>query len=188
MTKDEYLEELGQALKGLPAPEREDILADFAEHFSIGKEQGKTDDEISTSLGSPHQIAKELLASYHVETAASKATAGNVLRATWAVLGLSFFNLVFVLGPFIAVIGLLFGGWVTGIAFTLSPLLVLFDAIFVPDGSLLFDFFASLLAAGLGILLSIAMYFITKWLAKGFVRYLKFNASLVKGGMNHEVH
>lgn len=92
MTKEQFLRQLESALKKLPKAEREDILQDYSEHFSIGMEEGKTEEEIASALGSPHQIAKELLATYHVEKVEATATTGNILRAIWAVIGLGFFN------------------------------------------------------------------------------------------------
>lgn len=90
MSKGKFLQQLNESLKPLSSKERADILQDYEEHFSIGLEEGKTEEEIVTSLGSPNQIAKELLADYHVEQATAKATTQNILRATWAVIGLAF--------------------------------------------------------------------------------------------------
>src|SRR5699024_924262 len=100
--KEQFLRSLDKSLKGLSSDERRDIMHDFEEHFAFGIEEGKTEKEIATSLGSPDKIAKELLAAYHLEKVETTATTGNMIRAVWAVIGLGFFNLVIVLGPFIA--------------------------------------------------------------------------------------
>ena len=63
------------------------------------------EEQIAGALGSPSQIAKEILATYHLEKVENTASAGNIMRAAWAVIGLGFFNLVIVLGPFIALVG-----------------------------------------------------------------------------------
>ncbi|SDN44898.1 Protein of unknown function [Psychrobacillus sp. OK028] len=60
MTEQQFLNELELALTRLPAEERNDILSDIKEHFSNGREDGKSDSEIAASLGSPNEIAKEL--------------------------------------------------------------------------------------------------------------------------------
>jgi len=185
MNRYEYLKELEHLLKTLPVQERAEILADFEEHFDIGAEQGKAETEIAASLGSPQQIAKEMLATRHVESARSHATTGNVLRATWAVIGLSFFNLVFVLGPFLGIVGVLIGGWAASIAFICAPLLILFDILFFNAYSH-FNLFASIFLSGAGILLGIAMLYASRFIKRQFVRYLNMNASFVKGGMKHE--
>ena len=93
-------------------------------------EEGKSEQEISKSLGNPKQISKELMASYHLGQVEQTTSAGNVMRAVWAVIGLGFFNLVIVLGPFIALIGVVIAGWVSAIAFILAPFGVLFNLVY----------------------------------------------------------
>lgn len=184
MTKDEFMKELGRSLNKLPAEEREEILQDFEEHFAIGCEEGKSEQEIAEALGSPDQIAREMNATRKVGKASNNATPHNILRATWAVIGLSFFNLIIVLGPFLGIIGLVIGGWAISFSFTVSPLLALFGLAF--GDSTMFDFSASLALCGIGLLFGIIMYYLTKWIFIGFIRYLQFNISLVKGGMKNE--
>ena len=114
----------------LPSDDREEILEEFKDHFTFGLEEGKTEEEISKSLGSPQHIAKEIVATSQLEMFGEKRSFGNLLRATWAVIGLSFFNLVIVLGPFLGLVGVLIGGWVTGLGFTVSPILLLIGVVF----------------------------------------------------------
>ncbi|WP_342514926.1 DUF4097 family beta strand repeat-containing protein [Sporosarcina sp. FSL K6-1522] len=64
MTENQFIVELETALKRLPAEEKDDILQDIREYFTDGRQDGKSDNEIATSLGSPKKIAEELLASY----------------------------------------------------------------------------------------------------------------------------
>ncbi len=183
MTKEQFLHELDTSLRGLSKEEKQDILHDFEEHFEIGKLDGKSEDEIARSLGTPNQIAKELLAAYYLEKAESTSSTGNVLRAVWAVIGLGFFNLVIVLGPFIALAAIIVSGWITGGAFTISPFLFVINLIFYPGSFEYFDLFFSIALAGVGLLMIIGMLFITRFVTKGFMRYLNFNVRIVKGGM-----
>ncbi|NRG28821.1 DUF1700 domain-containing protein [Bacillus circulans] len=186
MTKEQFLKQLQAGLKKLPQEERKDIIHDYEEHFFIGKEDGKTEEEIAKSLGSPQQITKELIASYHLEKVEKNRTTGNILRAVWAVIGLGFFNLVIVLGPFVTIAALILSGWIVGASFILSPLLVLVDSVFHPGSFAFFKLFMTILLVGLGIFLVIGMYYITRISSKGFINYLKFNAKLVKGGQKHD--
>lgn len=178
--------ELNDAIKGLSSDERQDILNDYEEHFSMGKEEGKTEEEIAAALGLPNKIAKELLAMYHLERAETNVSTGNMLRAVWAGIGLGFLNLIIVLGPFMALIGIVLAGWVTSLTFILSPLLVPVNLLIYPGTFELFDLFFSIMLCGLGLFIAIGMYYLTKTLTHGFVRYLKLNASLVKGGLTHD--
>lgn len=183
MTKEQFFHELANALRKLPQNEREEIMQDFAEHFAIGDEEGKSEEEIISALGSPQHIGKEMVATYHLDQVESQVTTGNILRAVWAVIGLSFFNLVIVLGPFIGLLGVLIGGWVAGIAFIASPLLVFVNVLIYPGTFEWFDLFFSIGLCGLGLFIAIGLYFATKGIVYGFVRYLKFNINLVKGGL-----
>jgi uncharacterized membrane protein len=186
LTKEQFLKQLDSSLNRLPKSERQDILQDYQEHFDIGLEEGKTEEQISASLGSPNQIAKELLATYHFEKVEAVATSGNIFRAVWAAIGLGFFNLVIVLGPFVALLGVIFAGWATGVAFICSPLLVLINTVMNPGTFKLFDMFCSIALCGMGLFIAIGMFFVTKMIKNGFVSYLKFNALLVKGGLKRE--
>ncbi len=186
MNKEQFLKTLEKLLEKLPVAERKDILIDFEEHFTFGIEEGKTEEEISASLGLPEKIAKELLATYHLEKVEKTASTGNIFRAVWAVVGLGFFNLVIVLGPFIALTGIVLGGWAVATAFVLSPILVLVNLGLYPETFAFFDLFFSLMLAGAGIFIAIGMFFATRLFGKGFVRYLQYNVRLVKGGLKHD--
>ncbi|MBM7716207.1 putative membrane protein [Bacillus thermophilus] len=186
MTRNEFLKVLNSTLQNVPEEERLDIIQDFKEYFDAGQMEGKTEEQISTSLGSPRKIAKELLASYHLEKVEATASAGNIMRAVWAVIGLGFFNVVIVLGPFVAVAGIVVAAWITGAAFILSPLLVLANTIIFPGTFMFFDLFSSLALAGIGIFIVIGMYFATQAISSGFIRYLKFNMRIVKGGLKRD--
>lgn len=186
MNQDKFLSALNQHLNRLSQDERQDILQDFQEHFSNGLADGKTEEEISDSLGSPGQIAKEMLATYHFEKVTEKASTGNIIRAVWAAIGLSFFNLIFVLGPFIGLAGVIFSAWVSGGAFAISPFLALIKYLVIPASFTWFEMFLSIAMSGLGIFLLIGMYYVTKYSFIGFTHYLKFNMKIIQGGVKHE--
>lgn len=183
MTKEQFLTKLEAALRKLPPVEREEIMQDIREHFIIAQEEGKSEAEIIAALGSPEHIGKEMVATYHVDKMEADVTAGNVFRAIWAVIGLGLFNVIIVLGPFIGLLGVLFGGWVSGIAFTASPLFVFINVVIYPESFEFFDLFLAIGFSGIGIFITIGMYFATRAIMNGVVRYLKFNINLVKGGL-----
>lgn len=60
MNKEEYFEKLTKLLKEMPKDEREDILSDYEEHFRIGMENGRTEEELSRALGDPKQLQNRL--------------------------------------------------------------------------------------------------------------------------------
>lgn len=61
MKKNEYLDLLRYYLSNLPKNVVDDIINDYEEHFSIGLENNKTEEEISDELGSPKFIAEQFL-------------------------------------------------------------------------------------------------------------------------------
>jgi len=62
MTKLDYLSSLERYLKRrIPEEEIYEIMRDYAEYFEDGKKQGKTEDEISASLGSPYDVAQQII-------------------------------------------------------------------------------------------------------------------------------
>src|SRR5699024_377336 len=109
----------------------------------------------------------------------------TTLFRSWAVIGLGFFNLVIVLGPFLGLAGVILGGWIASVVFTLSPLLVLVNTVIYPGTFLYFDFFFSLILSGAGLFIGIGVYFISRKLIDGFVKYMRYNVRLVKGGLKH---
>lgn len=186
MNRQQFMSRLERSLKSLNREEREEILRDFGEHFEIGMEQGKSEEEIIASLGNPNQIAKELLAVHYIEKAESKSSIGNLVKAAYAAVGLGFFNLLIVLGPSIALAALVFSGWVVGGKFVISPILSLIDLIQFGDHYGVFLLFASLFLSGVGLFILIGMTVVTRWVMKGFARYLSYNVRIVKGGLKHD--
>lgn len=186
MNREQFIRQLDELLKKLRDDERRDILQDFEEHFDIGLEQGKTEEEIAASLGSPQQIAKELLAEHYVNQADVTFSASNIIKAAWATLSLGFFNFAIVFGPFLALVALVISGWLAGLLFIVAPIPVLINLVLYPAAFQLFDLFFSIMLTGLGILILIGMVYVSRMLFKGFIKYLRFNIKLVKGGLEHD--
>lgn len=66
MTKDQFISILSQGLYDFPANERMEIIYDYEEHFRVGKENGKTDEEIIRELGDPYTICSQYKANYEM--------------------------------------------------------------------------------------------------------------------------
>ncbi len=184
MNKVSFINALSNQLKKIPRSDREDILYDYEEHFQLGLETGKSEEEIAEDLGNPKVIAKELLAEYMITQAESDQSVTNISRAIFATISLSFFNLIFLLGPIVAIIGVYISLAASAIAFTLSPLLLIVSVIFNGTEGILLQFFITLTLCGIGILLSIASIYIGKFLYRVMVKYVKFNVRIIKGGTN----
>ncbi len=61
MNKNEFLDQLREALLRLSKSDRDDILLDYEEHFRAGEEKGMSEEEVAESLGAPASIAAQYL-------------------------------------------------------------------------------------------------------------------------------
>ena len=68
MKKEDFLEILRDYLKkGFSEDEINEIVRDYEEYFVDGLIEGKTEMEIISSLGSPKEIANELLSEINIK-------------------------------------------------------------------------------------------------------------------------
>lgn len=203
MTKHEFLAELASALQRIPDGERQDILRDYEEYFTDAAHAGRTDAEVIATLGQPSHIAKQLIADHHLSRAQSNLTLASFLKATLAVVSLTFFNLVFILGPLIGAIGFLFGLWVASISFVITPLLYIISLAFnlpsfgtesitgllqqsdvpptIQQSLVTFGGFITITASGVGLLGCVVLYSISRWCIRMFIRYMQANVAILRG-------
>ncbi|WP_075980064.1 DUF1700 domain-containing protein [Bacillus massilinigeriensis] len=183
MVKNEFISKLESLLSRVPEDDRREMLYDYEEHFEIGLANGKSEKDLIAELGDPYVIARDLLADYRVEKAEKDRTVSNIFHAIIASISLSFFNLVFVLGPVIGLLGVYIGLCATALALTLSPLVVIFSSVMgFSYESFTVNFFVSITLFSLGALLSIGMIYVGKFFYQIILRYIKFNIRVIKGG------
>ena len=192
MNKNGFLKALASQLSSLPASDKAEIMYDYEEHFSVGVGQGKSEEQVAQGLGNPTAIAKQYKASHMVERAQVTTTTSNVFRAVIAVVGLGFFNLIFILAPFLATVSVILACFVAAIALTMVGPILLLSSLFawhtyvsVPLFLLENPLALLSLAIGftsLGLLLSIGSYQLAKWFLQGTVWYLQTNIKLITGG------
>jgi uncharacterized membrane protein len=192
MNKDEFLKELSLLLRNLPSSERQEILFDYQEHFSIGLEEGKTDKEIIEALGSPKSIAKQYDPGYAVNPVEVNSSTTNVVKAIFTTIVLGFFNLIFVLGPFLGVVGVLIGLFGASIGVTiagisisagmvLNPILYRYISIPIALASNApATMFLGIGLTAFGLLFTIGNCYLARWLFIGTIKYLKFNLRLIR--------
>jgi len=182
MTKDQFLNELKRLLHGIPEQERTDILNDYKEHFQMGVENGKTEEEIAASLGAPKTLAKELAADFHISKAKENQSVSNILRATIATLSLGMFNLIFVLGPFLGLVGVMIGLYAVTLTLIVSPLFIFIEYnIPFSLNSMVHELFLVMTFGGLGVLMGIGMIYVTKGVYYILLKYLQFNLKIIRG-------
>ena len=110
----------------------------------------------------------------------------GVFGAVGALLVLAPFNLIFVLGPFLAVLGVTFAGWV--VAVTMGAVAVvllgafLLEFLFIGTALTvqLSTFFTFLGCIGLASLFIVGMYYVTKIIFKLILSYLRWNLNFIQ--------
>jgi uncharacterized membrane protein len=173
----------------LPREELEDILSDYAEHFQMGKANGRTDEELWKSLGSPDDVAREIKAMHLVKKAEDVRSCGNIFHAVIATVGLGLFNLVFVLAPFILILVMLFVVAVLGVLFAIfGPAALVYSVLQIagiPAFAIWLNPFAGLfISIGItttGLLFVIGDYYLARFLYRIGIRYLKWNINVITG-------
>lgn len=183
MTKNEFMSRLSAALGALPGPERDDILADFEEHFATALSGGKPEEEVTRDLGDPAEIAAQYTSEAPPPEADPVGT--RVGRGLLAGMGLLLFDLILGLPIFATVFALWLALWAvvlslfaTGLGLLLSPIALLWYRPIPWGAAMLFGL--SLL--GLTGLLTMGMYYVSKYLFRGTAAYIRSHISIIKGG------
>ena len=190
MNKDTFLSELKRSLGRMPESEKKDVLYDYEEHFRMGTAEGKSQEQVAASLGNPRLIGKSYAIDSLLEDPkdGGPVPASSVVRAVFASISLTFFNLIFILGPFMGLVGVMIGLWATaislpisGVAVVLSPLAALIVPQWVDFGgvSVAVVFFAGIGLAAIGVLAVIGMYLLSRLFLRGTAAYVKLNARIV---------
>lgn len=189
MNKHSYINELTKQLKKLPSQEIEEILADYREHFEIGQRCGKTEEEISKSLGHPRSVAQGYLVSNLVDEAKTSqsitARSKILLQIMFIILVLAPFNFFVIVGPFLILFALTLAGWAVPIAIGGVSIAVMGTFLTMEPSftigtlqglSLLFMFLGALGLAAMGILI---MVLISQFLTQLVVSYLRWNINFI---------
>lgn len=189
MTRQDYINRLRKSLSQMPQSEIEDIIMDYEEHFEMAMMSGKTEEEIAESLGSPESIAKQFKVSAAIKVAEESKSTGNLFRAVMMTISLSFFNIVFLLGPFFAVVGILIAFFAVGLALLVSGGAIMLAAtvgtaalsVSIPAGVPMVGLFAmGVVFAGIGFLIIFGMIHVTRVFYDLTLRYLKANVNLIR--------
>jgi len=196
MNKKEFLRKLSELIKDMPEEEKKDILFDYEEHFRIGLEKGRKEEEIAASLGDPKIIAKQSRASCILKEAEKTTSASNIMRAIFAAVGLGFFNLVIVLGPAIGLLGILVALFAVAFAIAISGAAVLFGTLIGPifAWNIYWNIYIPFVPVvsiplgigltALGLLFIIGDFYLAKFSYKLSISYLKMNLQVITNRRN----
>lgn len=196
MNQQEFLQALQLELDKISHIDKADkgnILKTHQELFRMGLEQGRTEEEIAASLGSPHAIARYYQAHHLITLAELESSFRNLIHAIKAVLKLGFANLVLVLGPVLGVAGAMVALLAAGMAVSFTGLFLMIGvlanliqpgiidipALWYSDGlTAAATISMSVGLAALGLLFLIGDYYLWRILYRGTLRYLHFHLRL----------
>lgn len=188
MTKNDYLNSLRRELSGFSKEELDDVIRDQEEYINDAIASGRSEEEVIKSLGYSSSLARELKASYHLKSAEDNkglfSKTESTMNVVFALCVLAPFNLIFVLGPFLAMCGTLFSLWVVGFTFVATSVVLLFASLAtVFMGPLIFvgSFFGALGLIGCSLLFDYGCYIVTLGFLKVMVWYSRKNLEFIQG-------
>jgi len=196
MLREEFLKSLDRLLRGMPEAERKDVLYDYEEHIQIAVENGLDESQVIQSLGTPDSIAKQYKVKKYIDKAEKTGSTTSVFRAILATVGLGFFNLVFILGPFLAVLGVLLAFAISGLGIAIGGAGLVIGGLFPQlintaqfhslAPAIQGNATAGLLFGGVGTiclggLIEIGTFGLTKGFLNVTIKYLRLNINIIRG-------
>ncbi|MEH7458097.1 DUF1700 domain-containing protein [Bacillus sp. JJ1127] len=185
MNKNEFLKQLSFSLENIPNSEKKDIISEYETHFISGKQDGKSEEEISKNLGNPKTIAKELNVTYAISNADNKRSLKNIIIAIFSVMSLSFVNFIFII---IAFFLLLLSLPILLTLIIATPLLLISPILLIVVGFIkgfhqihFSDVYSVCVASLVGLAIAVISYQALKHLYSLLVKYLKWNLAILKG-------
>ncbi len=188
MNRAMFLSELRMGLSGLPQNEIDDTVADYEAHFADGLAAGRSEAAIASALGDPARLARELRAEAGFKRWESERSAGSMVSAVIALLGLATLDLIFLI-PFVCAVGaILLGMLVTAIALFFAGgaawLLALFPGLMLFGSSGILGSGAALALAGFGLIAGAIGLTAFTWLLldvfiRGLVQYARLHFRLI---------
>ncbi len=181
MTRAQFMNELKRLLMKIPEPQRKEWLYDYEQHFIQASLNGQSEAEAAAELGEPRMIAAELMLGYRVAKAESGRQFSGLSRAVFATISLGMFNLIFVIGPYVAVAGVLFALWAVAAAIGLSAIAAIVESLWSGSFTIPQALSIALVLGSLSFLLGAALKSLTRLFFTATLKYLKWNTRLVKG-------
>lgn len=185
MNKNEFMKKLEQSLKHIPKEDREDALNYYREYF---EEMGADDSlDVSQEAGKPEDIAKDIIANCtekHINEQKEKGGIKSSATTIWMIILAIFaspiaiplaLTAVLLLFAFLLVLfSLVFAIAVSGLAFVVTGLTLIFITFFAPGfAQKLLCFGSGLAILGAGLLFLVAMILFGNLCIRGIANLFK---------------
>lgn|SRR5690554_4990169 len=180
MNKQQYLEQLNEQLQYLPRKAREDIMYDVLRRFEKGAKEGKSESFIIHDLGKSEELVDKYITSD--QTTINKTPMSNEkLTFNFKIILVIVLNGMFVLGPSIAIAGVLIALYAIGFSLIAAPIVLFVRMIFFSSSNPIVLFFITLFLASLGTLIFTGSAKLGSWLKRLLIKYIQFNKRIIKG-------
>ncbi|WP_156839784.1 DUF1700 domain-containing protein [Novosphingobium aquimarinum] len=126
MTRNDFIRRLKAGLKGLPAEDISDIVADYEEHFEAGAAEGRSEEEVADALGNPTRLARELRFEAGIRNWQTDRTPSSAFAAVVGFMGLATIDILILLPIVLSVIGIIFALYLAMFALFICGGFVLF--------------------------------------------------------------
>ncbi|WP_088810103.1 MULTISPECIES: HAAS domain-containing protein [Listeria] len=194
MNKELFLTELEERLASLNPADREELLEDYREHFRSGEAEGKSEEEIVLSLGTPKSIAEDIFTqreellqdpmtppeTYYVPRKPTTKERTPGLRVI-LLIGLIFLDLILLIPIGISIWSFVISLWILVGTLVLSPVLLLVSLMFGQTLEM-YQGFASIAMTGLGLMLLPVILWFTNLVKKLSVLVISWHTYTLKGG------
>jgi uncharacterized membrane protein len=112
MTRNEFIRRLRGGLKGMPAADQAEMIADYEAHFEAGAAEGRSEIEIAEALGNPSRLARELRLEAGIKQWREDRSPASAWTAVVGILGLATIDILILLPIILPVIGVIFALYV----------------------------------------------------------------------------
>lgn len=185
MNKNEFMKKLEHSLKHIPKEDREDALTYYREYF---EEMGADDNfDVTAEIGKPEDIAKDIIANCtqkHINEQKEKGGIKNSATTIWMIIlaifaspiaiPLALTAVLLLLAFLLVLFSLVFAIAVTGLAFVVTGLIILFLTFAAPGfAQKLVCAGSGLACLGVGLLFLVAMILFGNLCIRGIANLFK---------------
>ena len=183
MNKQMFMKTMSRELEPLKQAAKQEILADFEEHFENGKTSGKTEEQVAEELGNPRELAAQYVAEA-AEDEKRSVQAGKVGRSILAAFGLLLLDLMIIIPIVASLFAVLLSLWTIPLAVGFSAGALIFLPLF--GFGLFVPYWLTLIIAiallAFAVASFIGMIYLSKYFIKFVVKFAKAHYNIIVGG------
>lgn len=121
MKQEPFIQQLRQALDGLPKHAIDEIVADYREYIGDALAAGRSEEDVIAALGDPAKLAREIKAQASYRQWQQRRSFSNLAHVIASIAGLGLLN-VLLLAPFMLYLVMLTAGYAVSSALTIAGL------------------------------------------------------------------